>query len=1137
MSEVRHKIKDSRWHVLNKPNVYIGSIQECLHSEYLIENGKMSREELVIIPALVKLGNEVLDNSVDILAKSKNGIIEFDVDDKSIRVKDNGVGMPITTIKDLDGSDILLPRAMWGKAMAGSNFNGDANDATTIGTNGVGSYCANVWSTKFIGKSCDGKQLYVGEWENNDTIYREKITSAQNSQTGCEVYFEPDLDRFKIDKIDASHHDIFRQRIINLSFLFNNITFKFNGKIIKWTKEDYIKTFTPEGTSYEMFECDNYSIVVMNSRIDSFETFSIMNGLNIKKGTHIDYVQKKVNKAIFDSLPKKLRYNKENNTIGIKEGDIKNKLQILVFGKNFPEIQWSGQTKEEIGNSNLELQLYYGDEWEKKLPKQVAKNEDIIKSITFLHEAKIAVEEKKQKKDADRAIKKNKALKLRDAAERYDFLALTEGDSALNGIISALGRDFIGFLPLKGVVLNVYSNDIIRVLHNQEYKDIMTALNLNFSTKIQEIASQIKYKNLVLMTDADHDGSHIQGLLIGFIQKFMPDLFSQGRIYRFLTPIKVAKDKKDKMVYAFLNEAEYEKAGKEKKLDKLEIEHKKGLGSLSPKEYKEFFGLRSFEECLEKLMVPDMDFSLLKDWLEDDTNFRKEQILKEVKEIESISTFDGTKEVTLNNFLDTFYREWAKYRAFQRIPHFVDLLAESQRKVIHTMLEKNITKKTSVEDLSSIVKIHTNYHHGGTSLANTIDNLVPQYNNNIPLIFEGGTFGTRSNREASAPRYTSTKLMAYTRALFPKIDNNFHNEQWDEGKKIEPETLLPILPIGLINGQSQIGVGWACTILPRDPKHIIKLIKDILIGKIKEVPEDIDIKIPKFKGKIFKNPNGGYQLQGVIKIIGTGRNQYIHITEVPTRYVREKKQAFDKEGNEKRSTSGYINILESLIEDKLIRSYTEKINGDIFDIKVKGFDTKKLPKDPILRNQKLLEIFKLTENKSDSISVIENKDLITQPLNIGEVLISFIKYRLDIYKKRKSFLLKKLQEDIFIMESKIKFIEGVNDTSSEKLVITKITDAELNSNLVNYKFKFFRNTGKTLIDKSDEDDNDLEIINKNPYQYLLDMKIVQLTDSNIKKFLKKILETKEELNVLRGITAPSMWIKDITEFEKIYDKQ
>lgn len=614
----RHKIKDDRWHILNRPGMYVGSITESLYNEYLIINNKMVPVPLTYSPALIKIINEVIDNSVDILKSQKNGILSVTLTNSSVSVSDNGSGIPVELIEDLDGSHILTPRAMWGKAKAGSNFNGDALDATTIGTNGVGSFCTNVLSSKFVGTTCDGKKEFIGTWLNNCEEYQEKI--AINKSNGTTVYFEPDLVRFGLKEISESVFKVINQRLINLSIVYPNISFVFNNTKIKFTRKEFINMLGENGNIYEE---EHYAIAVFPSTIDDFSCFSVVNGLNLKGGSHIEYVLKYVQNEIKDKLPKKFD--------AIKPGDIKNKLQIVFIGNEFPELEWEGQTKETIKNPDKQIRSYLGDDWKSILPK-IAKNKAIIEPITFLHSAKMDAEERKLAANADKENKKTKVLKLRHAVKDKKYLSLTEGDSALKGIIKALGRDNIGYLPLRGVVANAFTNKIQKIVANEEYKDIMNTLNLKFSG--DNSCLNMTYEYVVITTDADVDGSHIKGLLLGFFYKFVPDIFEHKKILILRTPIKVAKDNKENMVAAFLTEQEYIDFVKVPENKKYTIEYKKGLGSMNPKEYEQFFKLRPYHECLTEIDYSLTDFKLLEDWLLDDADFRKEKMQTRLKDFD-----------------------------------------------------------------------------------------------------------------------------------------------------------------------------------------------------------------------------------------------------------------------------------------------------------------------------------------------------------------------------------------------------------------------------------------------------------------------------------------------------------------------
>jgi DNA gyrase/topoisomerase IV subunit B len=621
----RHSIKDDRWHVLNRTGMYLGSTVRSEIVEYLIVDGIFKQYLTSYVPALVKMANEIIDNSVDILKDSKKGTLDviMNPDNNQIMVKDNGGGIPVKEIENLDGTHILIPKACWSIAKSGSNFNDDSGDATTIGTNGVGSFCTNVLSKKFVGITNDGNKKYSGTWTDNCSAdsYVETI-SEPTGEKGTSVYFEPDLERLGIKNFNDDTLRIIKQRLINLSVTYPNIKFSFNSEPVSITQKEFMNMLGSHGNIYTD-KSGKYSYAVYPSVSGDFETFSIVNGLNIKDGTHIDYLLKYITSEIKEKLPKK--FDK------ISVGDIKNKIKIVFIGRDFPTIQWSGQTKETIGNSNKDIRAYLGEDW-KDLLKEIAKNKEIIEPITFLHAAKLDAEEKKLAAGADKELKKAKVLKIRHASKQKKFLMLTEGDSALKGIIKALGRLLNGFLPLRGVVANPYTNTIQKIVGNAEYKDIMNILGLNFS-KANSCLS-MNYEYVVLTTDADVDGAHIQGLLMGFFYKFVPDIFEHKKILILRTPIKVAKDKKENMIAAFITEQEYTDFMKIKSNHKYTIEYKKGLGSLNPKEYEQFFTLRPFEECLVELDYTDSDLQLMVKWLEDDADFRKERIQYRIKEFD-----------------------------------------------------------------------------------------------------------------------------------------------------------------------------------------------------------------------------------------------------------------------------------------------------------------------------------------------------------------------------------------------------------------------------------------------------------------------------------------------------------------------
>ena len=616
---MRHSIKDDKWHVLNRPGVYIGSVVQATYDEYILNGSVMDIKPCLYVPALVKIINEVIDNSVDILKDAKNGKIDVVIDavKNKISITDNGCGMPIKNIVDLDGSNILIPSAMWGKAKAGSNFNDDALDADTIGTNGVGSFCTNVFSTKFIGTTCDGVNKYIGTWTDNCENFEYSITPQK--KTGTSVEFYPDMNRFTMleNKLTDDTIHVINQRLINLSSMFENIKFTLNGIELKYSKTDLLKAFVPAG---EYYITDKYALAVGTSISNEFKQFSLINGLNITESSAIKYISKYLVEGVKDKLPKK--YN------DIKPGDIKTKLQIVMIGNKFPTIVWDGQTKEKLNNSDTDISKYLGKDWRDIIDK-VVKNKDIMLPITFLFDAKKDAEDKLAASKVDKELKTMFLPKLSLATKRKDILALIEGDSAKNGIMNAFGREFISYLPGKGVIMNALRNPLNKLSKNVEFQELMHTLGLNFSKN--NSAKNMTHQHIVIMTDQDVDGAHIKGLWFAFFYKFVPDIFEEGRLWILDTPIKVAKNAKEELIKPFFTEEEflsYLKSGNKPAI----VEYKKGLGSFNEKEYKAIFDKVKVEDCLYRVLPPtEDDLKLMLDYLDEDADSRKDLINQNMK--------------------------------------------------------------------------------------------------------------------------------------------------------------------------------------------------------------------------------------------------------------------------------------------------------------------------------------------------------------------------------------------------------------------------------------------------------------------------------------------------------------------------
>lgn len=460
MKEV-YKKKTSREHILERPNMYIGANNLISSTEYILENDKMIQKDVEFVPGLLKIINEIIDNSVDIAIKTDfKGCDEVSVKmcEEYIEIVDNGPGIPVK--KNEDGE--YLPFVCWGYAMSGSNFDNDEN-RKAIGMNGVGSYCTNVWSKKFTGISDDGSNRYEVTFKNNAIQYVE--TLKKTSKKGVSVKFYPDLERFGLEKITQTHIELIKQRLINLSMSFPKITFKFNGKKIGVNSfKKYVQMF---GDVFEIFEGEKYSFAILPSTTDDFQHFSYVNGLNIKDGgTHIDIISNYFSYNLRDLLIKKYKT--------LKPADIKNKLQVVAFLRDFVNPKFNSQTKEKITNTTSEVNTYFNADWNKIL-KSVFKNSSIIDPIVDVFKIKEELKRKQEMKSLSKP-KKIKNDKYISANKENKYLLITEGESACGSLMSTMGLEQCGYYMLKGKPLNTWDVSQQKFTSNKELADLYNIL-------------------------------------------------------------------------------------------------------------------------------------------------------------------------------------------------------------------------------------------------------------------------------------------------------------------------------------------------------------------------------------------------------------------------------------------------------------------------------------------------------------------------------------------------------------------------------------------------------------------------------------------------------------------------------------
>lgn len=589
--ENKFKRLDDRRHILARGAMYIGSTDITERTTYIYENGKIQYKTYECVQGLIKIIDEIIDNSVDALTTSNipDAKIKVNITNDSVTVIDNGPGIPVVKYEDK-----YIPELCWNAAKTGTNFEDD--NRAGIGMNGVGSYCTNVYSSLFKGISDDGKNRFTLTCKNNAETAQ--TTISKSKERGVTVTFYPDLPRFNLSTIDETHQMLVHQRLINLSVTFPNISFYFNNKKININTKQFISMFS-DGKEIAA-ESPNCIIGILPNEYDDFKYYTYVNGISILNGgNHIDYVCRIIVDGIRDKLIKKHK--------GIKPGDIKNKLQLVLFMKNFPNPKFNSQTKDELTNSQQEIAQFIDIDFD-KLIQQILKNKDIIEPMVEMFKLK---EELKSRKELKNVTKKKKINtdKYIPPIKNSELLMLCEGNSAQGSLSAILGRENYGYYAMKGVPLNGYDCTSQKITSNEEIKEIVNILDLD----LFGINQNISFNKICIAADADADGSHITGLLLGLFYRYAPHLFENKRIYRLKTPI-IMVTKKGKIVEYFFTIDEYRRWEENGNYHKgLDLKYLKGLGAISKETFQELIHKRGIEYFLEYFTLDDID--IIDRWL------------------------------------------------------------------------------------------------------------------------------------------------------------------------------------------------------------------------------------------------------------------------------------------------------------------------------------------------------------------------------------------------------------------------------------------------------------------------------------------------------------------------------------------
>ena len=1093
-------------HVLKRPDTYVGSIEPTEEDLYVLTDGKMSQETITRIPGEYKLFDEIIVNAHDQWVRCKeqkvkvpstqlvkNIKISFSKETGEISVYNDGEGIPVEIHPT---ENVYIPEMIFGSLLTSSNYN-DGDLKHVGGKNGYGAKLTNIFSTKFCIETRDKhseKRFEQTFYDNMKRRDKAKV-NKDKKKPYTKITYIPDYKRFGKSGLTDEMCKIIIKRAYDLAGCMGKEGNVFvNDEKINITNfqkymELYIGAASETPRAYEVVS-DRWTVGVCLSPSMTFTQVSFVNGIVTNRGgKHVDMIANQVSKKLAEMILKKKKQT-------VKPNFIKENLMIFVKA-TIDNPSFNSQTKEYLDTAISK----FGSKCElsKSFMDNVAKC-GIMERACELSSVKDGKNLKKT--DGKKANHVRGIPKLEDAnwagtkKSAQCTLILTEGDSAkamaMAGI-SNVGRDQFGIFPLRGKLMNVRDEkNMKKLLENKEINAIKKIIGLQ-SGKTYKSVDELRYGHVLLLTDQDEDGSHIKGLLFNLFEKLWPSLFHMdGFLQGMLTPVvKAKKGKVTKNFYSvkdFIQWNETNGTGWSSK-------YYKGLGTSTPAEAKEYFKDPKIIQYTSETNEDTNSIHLAFGKNTGDSDKRKNWLYGYSED----NTLDySKKKVTVSQFVNQDLIHFSNSDNIRSLPHLMDGLKPSQRKVLYCCFKRNLTNEIRVAQLAGYVSEHGAYHHGEASLQGTIVNMAQNFvgSNNMNLLEPIGQFGSRieGGKDAAQPRYIHTALEPIAFQLFDKRDTPLLQKNIDDGMEVEPKYYVPVLPMILVNGVSGIGTGWSTEIPKYNPKDIIDNIQACIKG------ETMAPMVPWYKGftgTIHQISPTQFVTRGKYTISGNK----LEIFELPVGLWTDKFKEFLEnqiiETTKDKKKHGIIKHYDSYCTDTRIHFVVHFPPGELAKSKWSE------EVDANTKATRLEKTFKLINTISTTNMHYYDCDFkITKSVDPREIIQKFVAQRLAFYQKRKIHILTNLNEEVSLLEVKIRFIyEYIHG----KLAINNKRKAEIVS----------------ILEKANYPKQD------NDYDYLLRMPLYSLTKDKIEELEEKLANRKNERDLLSKQSKETLWNLDI----------
>ena len=1142
----KHELRD---HIYEIPDTYIGSVSLTQLKTYILDDTtkRMVEKELEYVPGLYKIYDEVLVNALDQSMRLKTEAakgtpdvkplktIRITVDKKTgtIEVMNDGDGLDIE--KHAQYNNIWIPELIFGELLTSTNYNPE-DERLWGGKNGYGAKLANIFSKEFIVETVDHRRSkhFLQRFTSNMTKRDPATVKASKKAPYTKITFTPDYKRFGLSSLTDDMYELFKKRAYDacattdpsVSVYFNEE--KLEVKDFEKYVDLYIGNKEERPRAYDKCD-DRWEIIATYSESNQFEQVSFVNGINtLRGGKHVEYITNQITKALVDLVKSKKKKD-------VKPQHIKENLFVFVRAL-IVNPAFDSQTKETLTTqaSKFGSKCELSDKFIANLYKTGIADKAV--SLTEFHEQKKVAKTDGKKTSRVLIPKLDDANKAGTKDSISCTLILTEGDSAKTMAIaglSVIGRDRYGVFPLRGKIMNVKDANLKKLAENEEITNLKKILGLEQGKDYKDLSS-LRYGSIMVMTDQDHDGSHIKGLLFNVFQSIWPSLYKQTSfLTSMLTPIIKAKHSTTNQTIEFYSMTDFEKwkhiQTQANTFQPWKIKYYKGLGTSTPEEAKEYF--RNMKKTTYvytgKASDDAIDLAFNKKRADD----RKDWLMKFDRE----KVLDYTiPDIPYEEFIDKDLIHFSNRDLERSIPSLIDGFKESTRKIFYGCQKRKLySKEIKVAQLSGYISEVSAYHHGETSLQQAIIGMAQNYvgANNINLLEPIGQFGTRikGGADAASPRYIHTKLNELAKAIFIPEDNAVLHRLDDDGMLIEHEFYVPVIPMILVNGGLGIGTGFSTNIPNHNPSDIIEECKKIIQHLDKHPPiqtkEELKTTTPLieklklsssitpwylgFQGTIVPDKEGTFQSRGNWQWLD---DQTVEITELPIGTWTEDYKDFLT--SLLANNSPVLKDFENHYTDKHVR-FILKFYPNVRAAVELNFETE----------------FKLVSNKNLSMNNIHlyNEDgAIQKYKNTEEIIKAWSTVRLATYYDRKKYQLKQLENKFTLVSAKVRFIQEIID---QTLIVMNRKQKEIEEEL--------QAKGYPLLPEDDFTPDEEEEKDKAPkpldYNYLIKMPIQQLTFEKKQALEKEAHRLDMEIKELRNKAIHHIWLEELHQVEEAWN--